>query len=68
MDRLPAVSEDGFLQESTVRPTEEMYVEDEDEDESDQSDAHKDKGIIYLLVVENLNVSVERILMSGRKM
>lgn len=63
-------SQDGFLQESTIRPTEvrsylktihspstslvyqEMYVEDEDEDESDRSDAYKDKGIIYLLVVE----------------
>ncbi|KAL4268032.1 hypothetical protein AB1N83_000681 [Pleurotus pulmonarius] len=60
---------DGFLQESAIRRGgEDAEDEEEDEDEIyDQSDVQKDKGIIYLLVVENLNISVEPILMSGRK-
>ncbi|KAJ8702958.1 hypothetical protein PTI98_001625 [Pleurotus ostreatus] len=55
---------DGFLQESTIRPTDNTNYEDENE----ESDARQEKGTIFLLVVDNLNVSAERILMSGRKM
>ncbi|KAL4254014.1 hypothetical protein AB1N83_013530 [Pleurotus pulmonarius] len=55
---------DGFLQESAIRPADDMDIEDENEG----IDTHQAKSTIFLLVVDNLNVSAERVLMSGRKM
>ncbi|KAF9499927.1 hypothetical protein BDN71DRAFT_79272 [Pleurotus eryngii] len=73
---------DGFFQESTIRPT----LDTDFEDENEESDAHREKGTIFLLVADvrfpfdsfvrflrgnnhqNLGVSAERIMMSGRKM